>query len=101
MGEFVREGDPVTGEITNRDLFDAQRGTEQQLGALALQVATLVAEWRGVGQRLDSGTKKMDDFEARFRVLEQFRWRIAGAATAAGFTSGAIGALVSWIVTRH
>jgi hypothetical protein len=89
------------GQITNRDLFEAQRGTEKQLGALALQVATLVAEWRGVGDRLDSGSARMADFEARMRMLEQFRWRIAGAATAAGFTSGAIGALVSWIVTRH
>ena len=67
------------GQITNRDLYEAQRATEQQLGGLALQVATLVAEWRGVGQRLDSGSEKMRDYEGRLRLLEQARWKAAGA----------------------
>ena len=30
------------GQITNRDLYEAQRDTEKQLGGLALQAATLV-----------------------------------------------------------
>ena len=90
------------GQITNRDLYEAQRATEQQLGGLALQVATLVAEWRGVGQRLDSGGRKMDDFEGRLRLLEQARWKAAGAAAAAGMvTGGATGTLLSWLLTGH
>lgn len=91
----------MEGAITNRDLYEAVRGTEQQIGGLATQVATLVAEWRSVGQQLDSGSKKMGDFETRLRLLEQFRWRIAGAAATTGFVGGAISALVTWLVTRH
>lgn len=90
------------GQITNRDLYEAQRDTEKQLGGLALQVATLVAEWRGVGERLDSGSVKMTDFEMRLRVLEHWRWRMAGAAGMIGALSGAgAGTVLSWLLTRH
>jgi hypothetical protein len=58
------------GQITNRDLYEAQRDTERQVGSLALQVATLVAEWRAVGERLDAGSVKMADYEQRLRALE-------------------------------
>jgi hypothetical protein len=90
------------GQITNQDLFEALRATEQQLGGLALQVATLVAEWRSVGQRLDSGGRKMDDFEGRVRLLEQARWKAAGmSATVGTLAGGAAGSLLSWLLTRH
>ena len=90
------------GQITNKDLYDAQRATERQLGDLAVSVATLVAEWRGVGTRLDSGTKKMDDFEARLRLLERARWKAAGMAAAVSTVAGgAGGAFLSWLLARH
>ncbi len=100
------------GQITNRDLYEAQRDTERQLGGLALQVATLVAEWRGVGERLDSGGKKMDDYESRLRTLEaaipdrlelrvtaleRLAWKLIGA-----FAAVNLGAVVAeWLLTRH
>ena len=90
------------GQITNRDLYEAQRDTEKQLGGLALQVATLVAEWRNVGGRLDSGTIKMNDHETRIRALEQAKWRAAGAAGSLGaLAGGATGSLLSWLLARH
>lgn len=90
------------GQITNRDLYEAQRDTEKQLGGLALQVATLVAEWRGVGERLDSGSLKMNDIEARVRLLEQAKWKAAGGtAVVSTITGGGAGALLSWLLTRH
>ena len=90
------------GQITNKDLYDAQRATERQLGDLAVSVATLVAEWRGVGQRLDSGSEKMGDHETRLRMLEQAKWRAAGAVTLAGtIGGGGAGAFLSWLLSRH
>ena len=89
------------GQITNRDLYEAQRATEQQLGGLALQVATLVAEWRGVGDRLDSGSDRMKDFEKRLRVLEAFRWMLMGGSAIGGFAAGGIGAWVVYVLEHH
>ena len=107
------------GQITNRDLYEAQRDTEKQLGGLALQVATLVAEWRGVGERLDSGAEKMrdietrlraaearpaipPDIETRLRVIEQARWRASGVVAALGTLSGGgAGAVATWLLSRH
>jgi len=90
------------GQITNRDLYEAQRATEQQLGGLALQVATLVAEWRGVGERLDSGSERMRDYETRIRLLEQFRWRMAGGSALAGALSGGgVATFIVYLLSRH
>jgi hypothetical protein len=90
------------GQITNRDLYEAQRATEQQLGGLALQVATLVAEWRGVGERLNSGSETMRDYEQRLRVLERWRWGMAGAAATVGALSGGgVGSLVVYLLGRR
>ena len=89
------------GQITNRDLYEAQRDTERQVGGLALQVATLVAEWRGVGERLDSGSEKMRDFEARLRVLEAFRWKMLGGSALAGaLAGGGVASLIEWALSR-
>ena len=76
------------GQITNRDLYDAQRQTERQIGDLAVQVATLVAEWRGHGERLDSGQRHFDDIETRVRLLERATWKAIGAAGAVGAIAG-------------
>lgn len=90
------------GQITNRDLYEAQRDTERQLGGLALQIATLVAELRGVGERLDSGSVKMADYETRLRLLEQWRWRMAGGAALLGALSGGgVAAFVEYLIGRH
>lgn len=82
------------GQITNRDLYEAQRDAEKQLAGLALQVATLVAEWRGVGQRLDSGGKKMEDMEGRLRLLERARAQATGAAAVIGAACGGVAGTV-------
>ena len=93
------------GQITNRDLYEAQRDTEKQLGGLALQVATLVAEWRGVGERLDSGSARMADLDGRVRQLETAASRRGGMSAVmqallmlAGSSTTA--ALVAWLLTR-
>ena len=89
------------GQITNRDLYEAQRDTEKQLGGLALQVATLVAEWRGVGERLDSGSEKMRDYEQRLRVLEAFRLKMLGGSALAGaLAGGGAASLIEWALSR-
>lgn len=89
------------GQITNRDLYEAQRDTEKQLGGLALQVATLVAELRGVGTRLDSGTGRMTDFENRLRSLERFKYLLVGGCILGGALSGALASLAVFILGRH
>lgn len=100
------------GQITNRDLYEAQRDTERQLGGLALQVATLVAELRGVGERLDSGSGKMADLEGRLRLLEaavpdrlevrvtaleRLAWKLTGAFAAVNVAA----VIAEYLLTRH
>lgn len=90
------------GQITNRELYEAQRDTEKQLGGLALQVATLAAEWRGVGERMDSGSGAMKDLEQRVRAIEQWRWRMAGGSTLLGALSGGgVASVVVYLLGRH
>jgi hypothetical protein len=90
------------GQITNRDLYDQWRDTEKQLGGLALQVATLVAEWRAVVDQMAAGSSKMTDHETRIRALERFRWRMAGGSALAGALSGGgMASLVIYLLQRH
>jgi hypothetical protein len=100
------------GQITNRELYEAQRSVEQQLGGLALQVATLVVELRNVGERFDSGSEKMRDHESRIRVLEaavpdrleprvtaleRLAWKLVGAFAALNLVAVA----AEYLLSRH
>jgi hypothetical protein len=99
-------------EITLRDLWEEQKQTGAQVSAVVGQIALLTAQ---VGDRLDSGQKKMDDHELRIRVaeqlpkvsvtdfqqmenrvgsLEKFRYWLLGAAAAIGTAAGIISAIV-------
>lgn len=90
------------GQITNQDLYNAQRATEQQLGALAVQVAGMAAASQAVLNRLDSGSATMRDYESRLRVLERTRWRAAGMVATLGTLSGGGAATVAtWLLSRH
>jgi hypothetical protein len=100
------------GQITNQQLYEAQRDTEKQIGGLALQVATLVVELRGVGERFDSGSEKMRDHESRIRVLEaavperlevrvtaleRLAWKLIGAFGAVQ----AVALFAEWLIGVH
>jgi hypothetical protein len=90
------------GQITNLQLYQAQRDTESKIGELAVQVATLVAEWHGATARFESGSATMSDHDERLTALERWRWQLAGAVALCGVLSG--GGTVSLIVyalSRH
>jgi hypothetical protein len=85
-------------EITLRDVYDAQQAENGQLMSIGTQLATLTAR---VDERLGSGARKMEDHESRVRSLEQFKFKLVGAAVAASAVSSAIGALVVWALSHH
>ena len=102
-------------EITLRDIYDAQQQTRADVGSLGAQLRQLDAT---VTLRLDSGQRKMDDFENRLRAgeqapkvspqlfgqlegrvtqLEKFRWMLLGAAGSVGALAG----ITAAIITHH
>jgi hypothetical protein len=85
-------------EITLRDVYDAQQAENGQLMSIGTQLATLTAR---VDERLGSGARKMEDHEGRVRSLEQFKFKLIGAAVAASAVSSTIGALVVWALSHH
>jgi hypothetical protein len=79
-------------EITQRDVYD-------RIAAVDTKVETLIAR---MDERLDHGSRKLDDHEGRLRLLEQAKWKSAGAAAAVGtVTGGVAGSLLSWLLSRH
>lgn len=93
-------------EITIRDVYETQLAVQADVSGMRADVAALKA---GVDVQLAHGARKMDDLgdadaalSARVALLEQARWRAAGAASLAGTVAGgAAGSLLSWLLTRH
>ena len=99
------------GQITLRDVYEAQLRATEQVASLAAQVGQLATR---VDERLDSGSRKLDDHEARIRVLEnapdvpadiegrvraleKMAWRLVGAFAAVNF----LAVLAEWLVWAH
>jgi hypothetical protein len=99
------------GQITLRDVYEAQLRTAEQVASLASQVSQLTAR---MDERLDTGTKKMDDHELRIRVLEgapdvpadletrvrsleKLAWKLIGAFAAVN----ALAVLAEWFLWAH
>ena len=82
----------MTGPVTQQDIYD-------RIADVDVKVEKLIAR---VDERLDHGGRKLDDHEARLRLLEQAKWRAAGAAGSVGaLAGGAAGSLLSWLLARH
>lgn len=75
-------------EPGNREIYD-------RVAAVGAKIDAYMAR---VDERLDHGSRQIADHEARIRLLEQARWKAAGAATLAG---GAAGAVLSWLLEHH
>lgn len=85
----------MTSEPTQRDIYDRIAAVDNKLTDLS---ATVRAE-------LAHGQRKMDDLEAagaalsaRVTLLEQAKWKAAGAATVAGMVAGAVASTVIYHV---
>jgi len=74
--------------ISTRDLYDAQRATEQRLAEVAVQLADVASTLREIKGQMADGTTTMNDHETRLRVLEASRWRAQGMAALVGALSG-------------
>lgn len=78
---------------------DATRDLIHEVSELRGDVRALTAR---IDVQLVHGAKKMDDLEARMRVLEQARWRAAGMVSALGALSGGGAAtLVTYVLSHH
>ena len=80
------------GDISLLAIYDKVASVDSKVGALTARV----------DEQLAHGQRKMDDHETRIRLLEQAKWRAAGAAgTVGALAGGAAGSLLSWMLTRH
>jgi len=75
-------------EPTQRDIYDRIAAVDNKLDAYIARS----------DERLDHGSRELGDHEARIRLLEQAKWKAAGAAAAMGTIAGAV---VSWLLERH
>ena len=86
-------------EPTQRDIYDRIAAVDNKLTELSATVRV----------QLDHGQRKMDDLEAadaalsvRVTLLEQAKWKAAGAAGAFGALAGsAAGATFGWLLSHR
>lgn len=64
------------------------------LGQILLKQGEIGAQLAAIGEQL----KPIKDHEDRLRALEQFRWRMAGIASACGIGAGAICGLGGYLL---
>ncbi len=78
---------------------DVIRDLTREVSDLRGDIRALTAR---IDERLDSGGRRMDDYEGRLRVLEAARWRAAGAyALISLAVSGVVASLLVWALSRH
>ena len=51
--------------------------------------------------RVEERITVLPDFETRLRILEQFRWRLMGAAIGVGTAAGVVSGVISALITAH
>jgi hypothetical protein len=77
---------------------DVVRDLIREVSDLRGDIRALTAR---IDERLDSGGKQIEDHEDRLRLLEQWRWKMAGGAAIAGaLAGGGASALIEWAVSR-
>lgn len=75
------------GAVTVADLYRELTGLRTDLQAAHMTLRVI--------EERDQGTRTtLTDHETRIRLLERFRWTIAGLATAGGVIAGYVGYLV-------
>lgn len=82
----------MTGPVTQQDIYDRIADVDNKLTELSATVR----------EQLRQGADTFRDHETRLRLLEQAKWRAAGAAGSVGaLAGGAAGSLLSWLLARH
>lgn len=93
----IADGD---ASLALQTILQQQAQIAQDVGAIRTEVASVASGLRVVDQWRSATDKDMADHEARIRVLERFRWTLAGFAVIGSGVSGLIGWLVSQ-ATHH
>lgn len=83
----------MTGDdaITIRDVYDAVQRTDGKVEAMN---ATMAAHVARTETQLDSGQRRLNDYETRLRVLEAAKSKLIGGAIVAGALSGLVAAVI-------
>lgn len=86
----------------------AQTPADGQLGAMGAQLSQILVEQGKqstqlavITTKLDSLTGSATDHESRIRILEQFKYKLMGAAVTSGIVSSGVAALIVWALEHH
>lgn len=81
------------GVVTIADLYRELVGMRTDVGKALTRIEV-------IDNHNNDADKIHGDHELRLRMLEAFRWKLAGIAMSVGMLSGAGGTVLGWLLTR-
>jgi len=85
-------------DLALQTMLTQQATIAQDVSALRENVGKALTHLEVIDQRNKIADELHRDFEARLRLLERFRWTIAGMSTIGGVAAGFIGYLLGHVV---
>lgn len=91
-------GPAISVEVLLSEIISNQQGTRSDIAGMRAEVTRAITRLEVMDLRNKNADDLHRDFEARIRLLERFRYTVAGVSLIGGFLAGFLGYIVGHAV---